>query len=235
MRTILVGDVHGCADELDQLLDTLAFGAGDRLILVGDLVARGPDSRRVVAIARQTKALGVRGNHEAKLLGWWEATRADRSPPSLGVSHTAVVRQLAEEDWELLASFPLWLDLPEHDVRVVHAGVLPGVPIEEQPAWALLKLRSFGPAGPREGDGPLRWGARYEGGPHIVFGHNARPQPQLHAWATGIDTGAVYGGHLTALVLGEGERVAPLAERRDALRSVRARQVWYDGRKVRLP
>ena len=235
-RTILVGDVHGCAGELDRLLDRLAFADGDQLVLVGDLVARGPDSPGVIDVARRVGARAVMGNHEAKLLTWWKARQDDEPPPSLGVSHQAVVRVLEEPHWRWIERLPLWLDLPEHDLRVVHAGVLPGVPIEQQPRWALLKLRSIGPGDtPREGDGPVRWGVRYDERPHVVFGHNAQPVPQLHPHATGIDTGAVYGGHLTALVLGPGERVPPPHERRGLLRSVRAKQIWYDGRKVRLP
>ncbi len=56
-----------------------------------------------------------------------------------------------------------------------------------------------------DADAATLWGTRYAGPPHVVFGHNARAEPQLHPWATGLDTGCVYGGRLTALVLGEGE------------------------------
>jgi hypothetical protein len=78
-----------------------------------------------------------------------------------------------------------------------------------------------------DADAGVLWGARYEGPPHVVFGHNARPEPQLHPWATGLDTGCVYGGKLTALVLDEGERV-PRGERvRARLRSVRAGRRYY--------
>jgi len=75
--------------------------------------------------------------------------------------------------------------------------------------------------------GPL-WGASYEGPPHIVFGHNARKDPQLHAHATGLDTACVYGGELTALVLPAGARLPPPNERRDLLVSERARRAYSD-------
>jgi hypothetical protein len=68
----------------------------------------------------------------------------------------------------------------------------------------------------------------YQGPPHIVFGHNARQVPQLHLDATGIDTACVYGGALTALVLPAGTEPPRLADRRDALVSVRARRVYAD-------
>ena len=70
MRTVIVGDVHGCRRELEQLLERIRFSNGDRLVFVGDLVARGPDSLGVLDIVRRTGALVVRGNHEQKLLDW---------------------------------------------------------------------------------------------------------------------------------------------------------------------
>ena len=69
-RTIVVGDVHGCSAELEDLLERIGFSSADRLVFVGDLVARGPDSRGVLALMRQLDATSVRGNHEGKLLAW---------------------------------------------------------------------------------------------------------------------------------------------------------------------
>jgi hypothetical protein len=222
-RTIIVGDVHGCSAELQELLDRVALGASDRLVFVGDLVVRGPDPRSVLAIARRAGARVARGNHENKLLGW----RTSGGP--LGPDHARVAEALSEEDWAQLAAMPLWLDLPEHGVRVVHAGVLPGVAIADVPGKALLKMRTIDRRGrwSDEPDAGELWGNRYEGPPHVVFGHNARSEPQLHPWATGIDTGCVYGKRLTAIVLPanapmpRGEDVRPL------LHSVPARRRYY--------
>src|SRR4051812_26914666 len=61
-RTIFVGDVHGCRDELAALLDRTGFGRGDRLVMVGDLVVRGPDPRGTLALLREVGAVSVRGN-----------------------------------------------------------------------------------------------------------------------------------------------------------------------------
>jgi hypothetical protein len=220
-RTIVVGDVHGCRDEAERLLDLVSFGAGDALYFLGDLLSRGPDPEGVLALIRRTGAKSIRGNHDDALLRWREAQRAGDSEAPIKGSQRRIAEQLDETDWDLLESLPLYIDLPEHDVRLVHAGVVPGVPIDAQPIEALLSMRYLGPSNePIEKGGTVLWGSRYEGPPHVVFGHNAQPEPQLHPWATGIDTAAVYGGRLTALVLERGEPVPAAGERAKALYSV---------------
>jgi hypothetical protein len=231
-RTVIVGDVHGCRAELEALLDHIGFTAGDRLVFVGDLVARGPDSLGVLDVARRTGALIVRGNHEQKLLEWREARDAwmhgnrTRIEAPLGRVHREVARALRPVDWTLLATAPLSLELPDHGVRIVHAGLLPGVPFEMQSPETLLHIRTV-PNTQRKGR--VLWGARYAGPPQVVFGHNAAPGLQLHPWATGLDTGCVYGGALTAIVLQAGQRIPrAIAARRALLVSLPARRVYFD-------
>lgn len=238
-RTIVVGDVHGCSAELDALLEAVELGSHDRLVFVGDLVARGPDSRGVLAIVRRTGAIALRGNHEDKVLRWWTASaahaRGEGPPPkALGRVHAQVVRQLRPRDWALLASSPLSLELADHALRVVHAGLLPGVPFEAQDPRTLMTIRTVDRSGRAVELGPgTPWGALYEGPPHVVFGHDAQPGLQLHAWATGLDTGCVYGGRLTALVLDPGEPVPrELRARRARLVSVPARKAYFRSAKV---
>lgn len=233
MRTVIVGDVHGCASELDALLDAVAFTSGDRLVFVGDLIARGPDSLGVLDIARTTGAIVVRGNHEQKLLDWrdgrerWIRGEAAARQP-IGKLHRDLGRALRPIDWSLLETSKTWLDLPEHDVRVVHAGIDPSVPFERQSPDTLMRIRTVLAPGPSRGNRFVLWGARYVGPPHIVFGHNAAPGLQLHEWATGLDTGCVYGGRLTAMVLANGQRVPrAVAARRALLVSQPARRVWF--------
>ena len=226
MRTIVVGDVHGCRRELERLLDRIGFRSGDRLVFVGDLVARGPDSLGVLDIARRTGALIVRGNHEQKLLDW-----RDDDGVGLGRTHMEVARSLRDVDWSLLETSSLWLDLPEHGARVVHAGVLPGVAIEKQEPHTLLHIRNV-VRGAKKSSGKaqgVRWGARYAGPPHVLFGHNAVGGLQLHPWATGLDTACVYGGQLTAMVLKDGERVPQgMARRRAMLVAEPAARAYFE-------
>jgi Calcineurin-like phosphoesterase len=224
-RTVIVGDVHGCRDELCELLDRVAFGEGDRLVSVGDLVVRGPHPAAVIDLVIRLGGRAVRGNHEDRLL------RAHADPARrVGPSTAETAAALRPRHWSFVESLPLWLDLPEHGVRVVHAGVCPGVPIERQAPRTLMYMRCLSPSGePEEQRGGTLWGARYCEAPHVVFGHNAAEDPQIHPAATGLDTGAVYGGRLTALVLAEGASPPPPAERRAALVSVRARRRYAEG------
>jgi hypothetical protein len=237
LRTIIVGDVHGCRSELEGLLDQIAFTSGDRLVFVGDLVARGPDALGVLDVARRTGAIVVRGNHEQKLLDWRRARNAwlhgeDAAKPPIGRMHRDIARSLRQVDWTLLETTPLFFDLPEHGARVVHAGVMPGVAFEVQSAETLMRIRTVraGGRGGKRGNANVLWGTAYEGPPQLVFGHNAAPGLQLHAWATGLDTGCVYGGRLTAMVLAPGQRIPRrIAARRALLVSEAAQRVWFAG------
>ena len=222
-RTVVVGDVHGCSAELEDLLESLCFTEGrDRLVSVGDLVAKGPDSQGALGMARRLGARVVRGNHEDKLLG--ARARGD----ALGPDHASLARALSEEQWAMLGAMPLWIDLPEHGLRVVHAGVPPDVAPEQAPPDALLRMRTIDANGrwSSEPDAGSLWGSLYEGPPHIVFGHHARSDPQFHPWATGIDTGCVYGGRLTAVVLADGEQMPRGNAARAVLRDVKARRKY---------
>ena len=234
-RTIIVGDVHGCAEELDALLDRLAFSLGDRLVFVGDLIARGPDSLGVLDIARRTGAVVVRGNHEEKLLSWRAKKHAHgrglgKRPDPLPRMHAKVARAFRKVDWTLLATAPTFCDLPEHGARVVHAGVVPGIAWDEQDRQALMRIRTVSARGEwaaEAGKGAVLWGSLYEGPPHVVFGHNAMKEPQLHAWATGLDTSCVYGGRLTAMVLPEKQPIPRGEAARALLVSFPARRAYY--------
>jgi hypothetical protein len=237
-RTIVVGDVHGCRDELERLLELVRYHERDALFFLGDLLSRGPDPLGVLSIVRRTGARGVRGNHDDDLLKWHLARQAGDHGAHLGKAKRKMAEQLEEADWAVLASLDLWIDLPHHDLRLVHAGVVPGLPMEAQPLTALLSMRYLGPHNepiekigvhgePAEKDGVVLWGRRYTGPPHIVFGHNAQREPQLHPWATGIDTGVVYGERLTAMVLEPGQRVPPPEKRSEVLFSVSAKESYY--------
>lgn len=228
-RSIIIGDVHGCADELQDLLQAVQHTADDRVFFVGDLVARGPDSRAVLDICRRTRAQGVLGNHEARLLEARNARRAGELGPRLGPSHAQLMSELSSADWELLEGLPLTLSLAEHGAVIVHAGIVPGVPLDEQKREDLLKMRALEPDGTATSSWRERsWAQDYHGPLHVIFGHNATSGLQLHPYATGLDSGCVYGGALTALMLEPKARVPGIDQRRQSLVSVPARARYVD-------
>src|SRR5688500_2619714 len=99
-RSVIIGDVHGCAAELDTLLDKVGFAGDDRLYCVGDLVARGPDGIGVLRLLGKLGARSVLGNHDAKLRGL--RPKPGRKPPEKIPSSVAnVFDKLEEQDWEL--------------------------------------------------------------------------------------------------------------------------------------
>ncbi len=217
-RTILIGDVHGCLDELLELHRTLGIDRTDRVIYVGDLVAKGPDSLGVLRFVRESGAQSVRGNHEAHLLRFLLPDEGGRPLKPL---HRAAAEQMNEADWAFVSGMPLTIDVGALGLLVVHAGLVPGVALEQQDPNLLMNLRSItddGRPSKRVDDG-APWASLWPGPAHVVFGHDARRGLQQHLFATGLDTGCVYGNRLTALVLPERRIV-----------DVPARRVWCEPR-----
>lgn len=214
-RTIVVGDVHGCLLELRDLLKACAFETGDRLVFVGDLVAKGPDSQGVVALARELGACAVLGNHDARVLQWKHAVDAGLQPTPLKATHQQVCTALFESDWRWLAALPYFLELPALHAIVVHGGLLSGIAPCDQPPQMMLNARSIcadGTLSPCIEDGEP-WAAQWTGPQHVLFGHDAVRGLQRYPLATGIDTGCVYGRQLTACILPEHKIVSVAARR----------------------
>eukprot|EP00884_Botryococcus_braunii_P012306 jgi/Botrbrau1/21076/Bobra.0144s0074.2 len=210
-RTIIVGDIHGCVAEFQELLDTLQYEQGrDILILAGDLVNKGPASVQVVQLARKVGALAVRGNHDDG------AVRACNVMAEGGrINRPNVwgwVANLAPEDVAYLSNLPFTICLPPFKVVVVHAGLIPGRSLEEQRLVDLIKMRDVVPTGvshpaamwfssETHRENGLAWGSVWAGSMHVFYGHDAVRCLQLHRYATGLDTGCCYGGRLTAAVI----------------------------------
>ena len=201
-KTLIIGDVHGCLNELSDLLAACAYAEGDRVLFVGDLVAKGPNSRGVLALYRRLGGESVRGNHDQAVLRWQDpAARA--AAPERAPAHCRLARELSDEDWGVLRALPLWLAVPEHRVLIVHGGLVPGVALEAQDPELLMNMRTLRPNGTgsrRPEDGVL-WGSKWHGPERVVFGHHATAGLQRHPLALGLDTGCVYGHALTALIL----------------------------------
>jgi hypothetical protein len=215
-RVIVVGDVHGCIEELEALLVECGATADDKLVFVGDLVGKGPSSRDVVELCRRRDARSARGNHDDRLVRHHEATARGEEGPPISALHEDAARSLSGEDWRYLRALPPLVPIPDHGILVVHGGLRPGVPLHAQAPRDMMTMRSVRPDGSpsRRIEDGVPWGSVWEGPGHVVYGHDAVRGLQLYPHATGLDTGCVYGGRLTALVLPDHELVSVGAKQR---------------------
>jgi protein phosphatase len=216
----VIGDVHGCLDELVALLDKLGYSIaadddgvrhvthpkGRRVIFVGDLVDRGPDSpgvlRLVMTMVRDGVALCVAGNHDQKLS---RALHGRDVKVSHGLEQS--LHQL-EGDPALKGQAAEFLDglishyvLDDGKLVVAHAGIK-----EEMQGRASGRVRDFALYGETTGETdefgfPIRldWAQNYRGRALVVYGHVAVAEPRWLNNTLNIDTGCVFGGQLTAL------------------------------------
>jgi predicted phosphodiesterase len=212
-RTIAIGDVHGCADEFEELLRRLELKADDRVIQVGDLVNRGPDSHRVIELAREYQVEAIIGNHELRLL----SARKKNKPSLLKEDDQATVEQLTENDWKYLEAMPKFLYDAQIDTVMVHGGFLPNKPWQTQGSDLITKIQVIDKKGKaaKRSDAPdaAPWADSWGGNPFVVYGHTPRPRVLVRKGSIGIDTGCVYGGHLTAYIIEDKSLVQVLAHK----------------------
>ena len=179
-RTLFVGDVHGCADELKLLLKETA---PSRVILIGDMFTKGQKPLGVWKLIKKWKIEAVFGNHEAKLLQEYRAGKHQKYPKKM---------------IEWVKTLPLWIE--EEGFLAVHAGVNPFFPEQTLRTTAIVVRRW-----PDDSDlqNPFWW-QLYQGKKLIIYGHDAPRKLQDYRPRTlGLDTGCVYGGYLTGYLLEE--------------------------------
>ena len=191
-RTIIVGDVHGCYVELQQLIDQLNYKPGkDRLIFVGDLINKGPDSKKVFDFFRTLEAEAILGNHE-----WYLTEQHAHRKPKWG-GYQSMQQEFGSSFDALINEISTWpLYIKEKDFTVVHAGKVPGKRLKDSTARELTTIRNWGPK-------ERPWFHYYHGRRLMIFGHWAALGGIQTENLSGLDTGCVYGGHLSALILPE--------------------------------
>ncbi len=228
----IIGDVHGCFDELAELLERLGYRIaqngdavtapeGRKAVFVGDLVDRGPKTvpvlRLVMAMAASGVALCVPGNHDIKLL---RKLRGKDVQLTHGLAETLL--ELESESAEFRNAVASFLDkLVSHyvfddgNLVVAHAGMK-----EEMQGRGSAKVRDFALFGETTGETdefglPVRadWAAEYRGRATVVYGHTPVPEPEWLNRTVNIDTGCVFGGQLTALRYPEKELITVPAKR----------------------
>jgi len=226
MATWVIGDIHGCAEELAQLLERLSLTPQDRVVSVGDLFHRGPDPAGVIDLLTERNAQFVLGNHEfvvLKRVGLAPtSTHADDRPPlrerfpeideddlngaggsvSIVPPHRRahVLLFLQRHSGFFLRNDAIEGAEPTRDGRswcVVHAGLAPRVVLEHNHIRDLTSLRRL------HRPGSPWWYEEYDGAELVLFGHTPSSSPRVFSRrgkpiAIGLDTGCVYGGKLTA-------------------------------------
>jgi hypothetical protein len=212
-RIIVIGDIHGCADEFEELLALLAPKPEDQLFLLGDLVNRGPDSHRVIETARSRGAKSLLGNHELRLLNW----RKTGDKRALKAEDHDTIPQLTPEDWTYLEQMAVTHYLPELDVVLVHGGFLPNQSWQTQPAEVVTRIQVVDkdnqPRKRSESPRSPLWAELWRGPPFVVYGHTPREEVDRRRWSIGIDTACYQGGRLTAYILPE-QRILQVRARR---------------------
>jgi diadenosine tetraphosphatase ApaH/serine/threonine PP2A family protein phosphatase len=202
-RLIVIGDIHGCHAEFAELLAQLAPTRDDRLVLLGDLVNRGPDSRRVIELARAHRAIALLGNHELRLLKY----RRTGDRKYIKEKDLDTYDKLQPADWDFLEAMPLTFEEPDLNVVCVHGGFLPGEPWQKQSAEVVTRIqvvdREGRPAKRAAAPTAPPWADLWSGPPFVIYGHTSRPDIYKLKWSVGIDTACAMGGSLTAYVLPE--------------------------------
>ena len=213
-RLIAIGDIHGCHLEFAELLARLSVMRDDRVILLGDLVNRGPDSNKVIDLARGANARALLGNHEHRLLKF----RRTGDRKLLKEGDTETLDRLRPEDWSYFEAMPLTLEEPALNTVFVHGGFLPNEPWQKQGAEIVTRIQVIDkqgrPAKRAEQPGAPAWADMWSGPPFVVYGHTPRREIYKLKWSLGIDTGCVQGGHLTAYILPEKRFVQVKARQR---------------------
>lgn len=216
----IIGDIHGCYSELLQLFDKLGYiernqlyihPLGRKLIFVGDLMDRGPNSIKVIQLVTrlvsEELALYVPGNHCDKLNRLFlgrdvQITHGlETTVDELGKLSSETKQQVKKDFINLVENAPLYLVLDEGQLIVSHAGIR-----QDLIGQYNKKVRTFCLYGDITGEKdktgfPIRrdWSQEYTGESWIIYGHTPVKQPRFINRTVNIDTGCVFGGQLTGL------------------------------------
>ncbi|XP_067140371.1 bis(5'-nucleosyl)-tetraphosphatase PrpE [asymmetrical]-like [Centruroides vittatus] len=223
-EVFVIGDVHGCYDEMMELLQNAnALHDSTLKIFVGDIVNKGPKNLEVLTTLRtMTSSLIVRGNHDEVVLREYNKLN---DPSYVIPPRNLWIKDIPKIDIDFLNNLPYTLSIPSLNVIIVHAGLVPNLPLHCHHPRDLVTMRNlklgdyYGsklePTSKNTGE---PWASLWTGPEHVYFGHDAKRMLQQYPHATGIDTGCVYGNHLTGIFI-SGARCGKLL-------SVKAKKVY---------
>lgn len=223
-RLVIIGDVHGCYEELVELLDLCNVNNDDLCpVFVGDLVRKGPLNAEVVKLVRQLDGFCVRGNaDEIEMLSWQRYVEKEEELDK----SSEWMKDLSKEDHQWLLALPFTLSFPTRNIIVTHAGLLPGVDLANQSLSDLIHLRdvtfdskslTFSGHTKYQPNGQP-WAQAWPGPEHVYFGHDAKRFHQSYPYATGMDLGCVYGGHLAAVFPDKNNEIVKVKSRQPSKR-----------------
>ena len=201
MKHFIIGDVHGCYDELQELLDLAALTSDDQIISIGDMVDRGLKSAESLNFFRTTSnAMSIQGNHERKHV------RSFRGQTEAAASQVITRAQIGEDEYPdaitYMDNLPRYLELP--DATLVHGFWEPDVPLDQQRETVIVGTMSGEEYLKSKGIWP--WYEYYDGDQPLIVGHRDYSDEQMRPFifedrVYTIDTRCVYGGWLTGLLL----------------------------------
>lgn len=232
MRTLVIGDIHGCNKALNGLLEVIQPASDDTLIFLGDYVDRGPDSRGVldtlIALKSQINLVCLLGNHEIMFRGviqglnpalWLEIG----GRPTL-TSYGGKLSLVPEDHLDFLCNLLPYYETDEH--LFVHANYDAALPLTEQPE-ELLYWEHLGNHFPQP----------HTSGKHVFLGHTPQPYGKIGEfdYFTCLDTGCFAGYWLSAMDVDSGEmwQISKHGHRREDWRIIRRiyRFLFQSGRK----
>ncbi|MBN2790695.1 MAG: metallophosphoesterase [Candidatus Delongbacteria bacterium] len=187
MRTLIIGDIHGCFRELSDLIEKFGPTDNDQIYSVGDVINRGPESINCIKLLKELNAKVVMGNHEhwyLRSFPFKEKTQQNKIFKSLEL----------EDHLRWIYDLPYYIETPKF--IIVHAGFDPRRPIEKNDKDVLVSIRML-----EDIDKP--WFEEYEGKKHVYFGHWGKLGLYYGKNVTGLDTGCVYGKQLSGIVVEE--------------------------------
>lgn len=194
-RTFVVGDIHGCYEELMTLMESVNFSAIDRVIAVGDLIVKGPANKQVLDLFISDRRFSsVLGNHDLAVLQYLKKEKHEYTKAQIEAAEELEHDRKRYKTY--LNSLPLHIEFKSF--LVVHAGVRPGIPILDQKKSDLLALRTLSDK-PKSRTG-IPWYEVYDDDRVVFFGHWPQRQARRGPKAIGLDTGCVYGHRLTCFL-----------------------------------
>jgi diadenosine tetraphosphatase ApaH/serine/threonine PP2A family protein phosphatase len=229
MRHIIIGDVHGCIFELESLLERVHLSHEDVLYFIGDLISKGPNSVAVVkkafSLSQHFRVVLILGNHEEKFLRYLKNKQLSEKVV-MSMQNTEefkiLAAQLSDDEINFLQNSYLYFSIPDTKYLLVHGGILPNSQMD-RPATKLsefsgkilgkMRLLTMTRMISKEGkflglneteEGMYFWADKYDGRyGKIVFGHQPFVGKDVKYFpnAIGIDTGCVFGGTLSAVII----------------------------------